>query len=56
MSKKLIVVLVCLIMALASLKGENRALGEAEARLIAAMLENETVAEVFAMEGEVVGT
>ena len=51
MSKKLIVVIICLIIALLSIKNENASLGDAEAMLISKMLENERVAEVFAMDG-----
>lgn len=56
LSKKLIVVFICLLLALASLKCENRALEDAEARLIAKMLESERIVEVFSMDGEVVET
>ena len=56
LSKKLIVVLVCFIMALLTFKRENTALGEAEARLIAKMLESDRIVEVFSMESEVVET
>lgn len=56
MSKKLIVVLICLIIALVTVKKENRGLGEAESRLIAKMLENDRIVEVFSMESEVVET
>ena len=49
MSEKLIAVIVCLIMVLLTLKCENTGLGEAEARLISKMLENDRVAEVFSM-------
>lgn len=53
---KLTVVLICLIMALITLKGENTGLDEAQARLVSKMMENERIAEVFSMNDEGVAT
>lgn len=58
MSKKLMIIIVCLIIALISLAAgrSNLGLDEAEAMLISRMLESETAVEVFAMEDGVIGT
>ena len=56
MSKKLIVVIICLIIVLLSLRRDNVALEDAEAILISKMLENERVVQVFSMEDRGVET
>jgi hypothetical protein len=56
LSKKLIVVIICLFIALLSLNHENKSLGDAESMLISKMLENERIAEVFSMSDEGVST
>lgn len=54
LSKKLVIALVILIIALFSLtfEGNNKSLGDAEAVLISKMLENEKIREVFNMKSE----
>ncbi len=56
MPKKLIVVIICFIIALLSARRENTSLEEAESRLISKMLENEKVVEVFSMDDRGVET
>lgn len=56
MSKKLIVVIICLVIALFSVKKENKSLDEAESMLISKMLESERITEVFSMTDEGVYT
>ena len=49
MSEKLIIVILCLIIALLTLKRENTGFAEAESMLISKMLENDRAVEVFSM-------
>lgn len=56
LSKKLIVVIICLIIAMLTSKKDNTCLGEAESRLISKMLESEKAIEVFAMDGGEIAT
>ncbi len=56
MSKKLIVVIICFIIALLSARRENTSLEEAESRLISKMLESERAVAVFSMKDRGVET
>lgn|GEM_PF-1663369 len=51
MYKKLIVSLICLIVVIISIliSSENTSLGDAEAKLVSKMMENEKVCEVFSI-------
>ncbi len=55
MSRKLLIIIICLIIVLLTVNKRNTSLGEAESVLIAHMLENERAVEIFSMDGEVVG-
>ena len=50
MTKKMLVVLLCLIIVLLTMNKGNTGIGEAEARLISKMLENDKVVQMFAMD------
>ena len=52
MSKKLIVALICLVIALLFMKSENFTLGDAEARLVSRMMKSERLVEVFNLDSE----
>lgn len=52
LSKKTLVAVICLVIALLTLKRSNRGLDDAEAMLISKLLENEYAVEVFGMDRE----
>ena len=52
MSEKLIVALICLIIALIFIKRENFTLEDAEARLVSRMMKSERLVEVFNLDSE----
>ena len=55
-SKKLIAVIICIIIAILFGRRENSSLGDAQSMLISKMLENEKVVEVFGMDEECIET
>lgn len=54
LSEKLIVALICLLIALLFIKSENFTLGDAEARLVSRMMKSEKLVEVFNLDSETV--